>query len=259
MTKFTLEKLTVAGLDFWFDGNSKITLDNTYKNPTANAFSLPHITDCPFATRVCAKDCYVNGLQETQPDLYEKYAVNSLSLKKVLDNQRSWSHCEAAFSDWIRAHASKGFRWHVSGDIISWTHANFIASVCNGAMEVPFWIYTRSFVFVPPLMTVPNLVINLSVDIENYREGRKLRDRLLESSGRELRLCYMTVDGERPADIPKGSVLFPSYALGRNRHQERDDDWWNGLTLDEKKMVCPPDVFGQSETFRCGPCKKCLT
>lgn len=259
-TRFAFSSLSIGCHTFWFDGNGKITLDNgTFDNPAPNAFSLVQVADCPGATAICKKDCYVNRLEEAEPEVHAKYRHNSSEIRKMLDGGLGHRIDVAeVFASWIKVNARHGFRWHVSGDVFSGEYAAFIAHVCTRAPEVPFWLYTRTFNFLTPLVLVTfgsgNLVVNLSADADNYAEAMAV-----SKFYRGLRICYMTVDGYLPDDLPDGSVIFPSHQLrGRDLPKPTDAPWWQGLTLRQKKMVCPPDFFGQSERMRCGPCQKCL-
>lgn len=254
MTNFCSEKITVEGLDFWFDGNGKITLDGgTFENPRPNAFSLVHVQDCPGATETCKSVCYVHGLEKNANETYEKYKENSKNIRTIIEDDWFCLDTALAFSGWIERKAPQGFRWHVSGDIFSEEYAEFIASVCRTAPDVKFWLYTRSFEFMTPLLNVSNLVINLSADRDNYQEA------MMFHQIHDLRICYLTIDGTLPSDLPVGSVIFPDYSLrGRELSNPKEHPWWGSLFLDQQRMVCPVDFFGQSETMRCGPCNKCL-
>lgn len=257
-TKFALAELVVRMSDgkkiaFWFDGNGKITLDHgNFANPCPNAFSLVQVEDCPFATPTCISVCYVHNLEKAEREVHDKYRLNGVAIRRALENRRYQAETEEAFAEWIIKNAPRGFRWHVSGDIFSLAYSHFIKNVSVLASEVPFWIYTRSFSWVEPLLEAKNLAVNLSADKDNYEEALFLNRRF------GLRVCYLSVDGEVP-DLPKGSVIFPNYTLrGRDLLKPIDAPWWQSLAGKQRKMVCPPDFFGQSERFRCGPCKKCL-
>ena len=255
-TKFALASMTVVVPDekftFWFDGNGKVTLDNgNFDNPRPNAFSLVQVQDCPFATPACTSVCYVHNLEKAEQEVHEKYRLNSVAIRKALASKYR-SKIENAFANWARINAPRGFRWHVSGDIISAEHAEFIRNVCILAPDILFWIYTRSFVYVEPLVGIKNLVVNLSADEDNFAEALETHKKF------GLRVCYLTVDGTVP-ELPEDSVIFPNYTLrGRDLPKPTDAPWWRSLTKEQKKIVCPPDFFGQSEKLRCGPCRKCL-
>lgn len=258
-TKFALEELTVQLLNgskktFWFDGNSKITGEQgSFEKPVANAFSLVQIKDCPFATEICKSICYIHGLEKAEKAVHDKYYHNRQVIREIL-GVPDQGLVETAFVEWVRSNCQLvGLRWHVSGDIFSMEYAQFIANVCNKMPEVFSWIYTRSFIYLEPLLEAKNLVVNLSADKDNWPQALEAHRRF------KFRLCYLTMDGKFP-ELPDGSVIFPSYELrGRDLPKPTDAPWWKSLELRNKKMVCPPDFFGQNEQRRCGPCEKCLT
>lgn len=259
LTKFALNRISVPMSDgkvfvFWFDGNGKVTYSNgSFDNPVANSFSLVQIRDCPFATETCKSVCYVHGLEVAEAEIHSKYYENSRTIREVLNNFHYKEVVVGAFAEYIIKNCSGGFRWHISGDILSADYATFIKLVCWTSQNVRHYIYTRSFEYIAPLINLSNLVLNLSADQDNYKEALILHRRF------GLRICYLTIEGEIPADLPDGSVLFPAYNLrGRNLLKPTQALWWQLLSSHQKKMVCPPDFFGQSESFRCGPCKKCL-
>jgi hypothetical protein len=240
---------------FWFDGNGKITAENgSFKNPSANAFSLLHKTDCPNKTPVCESKCYVNQLKEAEPDIYNIYHHNSEVIHQVLASDYETKITIKAFSTWISSHCKKGgFRWHVSGDIFSMEYAWFIRAVVLETPDVHHWTYTRSFNFSAVLHNVSNIVVNLSADRDNFNEATAFHDKY------GFRLCFMATEGDVIPDLPKGSVIFPSHELrGGALKNPLDALWWKSLSRKQKHMVCPPDFFGQTEVLRCGPCKKCL-
>lgn len=257
-TQFTSSRLDVNGLYFFFDGNSKITCGNgTFDQPGANSFSLPHVSDCPYSTPTCEANCYVHRLEAAESVLYKKYQHNSHEIRQVLDrlsSRMSPYPLAVYFAGYINKNCRDGFRWHVSGDVFSERYAEFIVDVCKRSRAVRHWIYTRSFAFAPTLSAARNLTLNLSADRDNYPEAL----RTYATYGG--RICYMLgADEPIPEDLPPGSVIFPTYnARGRELATPTDHPWWQSLSLYHRKMVCPADFFGQSETRRCGPCDKCL-
>lgn len=240
---------------FWFDGNGKITAENgTFVKPATNAFSLRHIDDCPHRTPICESKCYVHRLQKNEPDMYEKYRENSIAIHRVLSGPYQTKITIEAFAEWINAHCKKGgFRWHVSGDIFSIEYAWFIRGVVRKTFGIRHWLYTRSFHFSETLHGLSNLAVNLSADRDNFDDALVCHDKF------GFRICYMATDGDRIPNLPEGSVIFPSHELrGRDLEHPFDAVWWKALTREQRRMVCPPDFFGQSEALRCGPCGKCL-
>ncbi|MBI3631876.1 MAG: hypothetical protein HY225_00290 [Candidatus Vogelbacteria bacterium] len=258
-TIFALASIDIKKLDggiitIWFDGNGKVTRSNgNFTRPVANSFSLVQVVDCPFATATCKSICYVHKLEKKEQEVHDRYVLNSGVFKIVLADEILTALVVDAFAKYINENCLGGFRWHVSGDITSTKHAEFIRRVCEKTPDVAHWIYTRSFEYIEPLLDVQNLVLNLSVDKDNWSEA------VVYHYAYNLRMCYLTVDGEVPDDLPEGSVLFPNHELrGRDLEHPRTADWWQKITKKQRQMVCPADFFGQSERIRCGPCKKCL-
>ncbi len=248
-------------LAFFVDGNSKITGGNgTFDEPKPNAFSLPHISHCPGSTPDCRASCYVHGLKKYAPELAAKYELNAMALARVLLSFPTADRSACVLADWITENAPAGFRWHVSGDVTSERHAQWIGRVCTRAEKVPFWIYTRTLEVVPILAQVKNLAVNVSADKTNYARARRVAFEAKRGvEGQTPRICYLTTDGTLPENLEPGSVIFPDYALrGRDLPDPTSAPWWQGLTQEQRVMVCPTDFFGQSEAHRCGPCRKCL-
>lgn len=243
-----------ADLSFYIDGNSKITASGgTFEAPKPNAFSLPHIATCPGSTPACRAACYVHGLQRNA-DVYAKYSLNAMALARLLPDWPRARDAADVLAEWINEHCLE-FRWHVSGDVFSNRHAQWIVEVCRGSLETQHWIYTRSFAYAPTLMRAPNLVVNLSADRDNLSVALSVA----RTTG--ARVCYMAQDADPRAlpVLPAGSVIFPDYPQrGRVLSEPASHAWWQGLAHRERAMVCPADFFGQSEAHRCGPCRKCM-
>jgi hypothetical protein len=269
----------LPGARFWCDGNSKITRENgTYAEPAPNAFSLPAASvegqgfgSCPGSTEVCRSSCYVRNLAQHAPELYAHYTENADTLVALLAHPDAAFYAASALAVWIRAHASGGFRWHVSGDVWGMLHAQWIVSVCMLAPDVPFWIYTRTLGVVGALRAARNLAVNVSADRENYSDAR----RMAVATGATLTYLVGGDDAKQinhappgegcrnctgvPYDLPPGSVIFPDYALrGRDLADPTSAPWWQALTHEQRRQVCPTDFYGQSEHHRCGPCRRCL-
>lgn len=242
------------GLTLYVDGNSKITVSNgTYDEPKPNALSLPHISTCPGATKQCMKSCYVFGLQQNAPEVYKKYAQNERALHRIMLSSVGVLASAELFGKWISENCPGGFRWHVSGDVMHDRHARWISMVVRNSTKVNHWIYTRTLDAIPTLIGFDNLTVNISADADNYAGARGVA----KQSG--ARICYLTHDGTLPDDLEDDDVILPDYSLrGRDMDKPIEHPWWQSLSQKHKKMVCPPDFFGQSERHRCGPCKKCL-
>lgn len=179
--------------------------------------------------------------------------------------QVEWAEALAAY---IRTHARGGFRWHVSGDVVSMDHAEWIAEVCLASPEVRSWIYTRSFDFLEPLREVSttrggNLALNLSADGENVFEAINAAVDPIGYSYPPLRICYLVDDDTRPRPVlAEGSVFFPDYKLrgvGASPSEMRaSSPLWDSLEGFERRGLCPVDFYGANEGRRCGPCGRCL-
>jgi hypothetical protein len=266
-----------GGLVLHLDGNGKVTAGNgTLKDPKPNALSLPSagisgMEHCPQSTETCRKACYVENLKAAQPDLYALYEENAATLRAILngddttpiDFRNAWAE---ALATWIYENADGGFRWHVSGDVVSFTHAMWIADVCRRVQEkgpwIRLWIYTRSFDFLAPLVEVStlmrgNLAVNLSADKDNWQAA--VEASLIHGKpGQPLRVCYLTVDGEVPG-LRADDVVFPDYNLRPRQFATlAESPWWQGLMQFHRGLVCPVDAHGKDENRRCGPCNRCL-
>lgn len=258
-TEFCVEKVGIGnGKHLFIDGNQKITAGNgMFELPAPNAFSLPQVVTCPMRTPTCEASCYVHNLETHQGWLHDCYKHNLEMIREVLASPFAID-CARALADWIGANCTGGFRWHVSGDLFSKRYAQWVG-YASRASSVSCWIYTRSFHLIDDLRRYSedrNLTVNLSADADNYWLARRVADE------HRLRVCYLTVDGTVPDDLREGDVVFPDYSLrgvGTKPHAYRDgSEWWQSLTGDQRRMVCPTDAYGKSENNRCGPCRKCL-
>jgi len=249
-TEFCSAKIEGLNGYLWIDGNSKITAGNgTFENPNPNAFSIVQVLDCPGATETCRSSCYVHQIEKYKPEIHDLYKHNSSFIREILKEQEMSDSWSKTLSDWININCQGGFRWHVSGDIFSLDYAKWIANVCKQSMLVNHWIYTRSFDMIAPLLKTQNLVVNISADKDNYQQAKAISEKF------NLKLCYLTIDGKVPETIT-GDVIFPDYNLrGGNLAGQT---WYNSLSIDQRKCVCPVDYHGKSETRRCGPCNRCM-
>lgn len=248
-----------GGHTFILDGNSKITAGNgTFAEPAPNAFSLPAASVsapsyCPGSTDVCRASCYVKGLAKHAPDLYRAYAGNAVALRIALADH-AMGRAAHALAEWINVNARGGFRWHVSGDVWHEAHAAWIVRVARLSAYVPQWIYTRTLHAVSILVQADNLAVNVSADNENLVRAVSV------ARANSVRVCYMaTANAPYFPGLRDDDVIFPDYALrGRDLADPTSAPWWRGLTHEARTMVCPADFFDQSESARCGPCRKCL-
>jgi len=262
-TAFVHETLDLGSFgQLHLDGNGKITAGNgTLDRPRPNALSLPQIASCPGSTPTCRASCYVHNLQTAQPDLHALYVENAATLAGILDDAAATSDVASQLGEWIASHAAAGFRWHVSGDVMSRAHAEFISETVF-VSGTPHWIYTRSFEFLGPLVDVCQpgwLTINLSCDRDNYGAARAAFAANAPATGGAMHLAYLTVDGAVPDDLPDDAIVFPDYNLRPRQFATlAESPWWQGLSPRQRAMVCPVDAHGKAENRRCGPCRRCL-
>jgi hypothetical protein len=288
-TAFVSETVTGPGVGgglrrLHLDGNGKVTAGNgTLHEPRPNALSLVQIETCPGSTATCRERCYVHNLQTAQGWLHDLYRENTATLREIglgirvlsavsraeREAQAEWAFIVAA---WIREHARGGFRWHVSGDLMSETHAAWVRDVClEVGPEIPMWIYTRSFDVVSRLMSAAtlatggleggNLSVNLSADRDNLSEAIAC-SRWHRTSAGAPRLCYLAADEHDNPDLlylRSDDVIFPDYALRpRAAPSLAESPWWASLTGFQRGLVCPVDAHNKSEERRCGPCRRCI-
>jgi hypothetical protein len=258
-TKFAFTEIQIGhGLTLWIDGNSKITASGgTFDSPAPNAFSLPAISTCPGSTPACRASCYVGeSLRKLSPETYEKYFHNERVIHRVLVDRQVYGMAHECLATWISRNCNE-FRIHVSGDFFSEAYAQFWLDVCLDAPDVNFWTYLRSFWAVDVLTEAPNLVVNLSADVDNLPAARLCHNMHPDTT----RICWMAND-TNPRHLPvlpNGSVVFADYPnRGRDLEKPTEHAFWKGLDARERRMVCVADFFGQSESYRCGICVRCL-
>jgi hypothetical protein len=64
------------------------------------------------------------------------------------------------------------FRIHWDGDLFSAAYARAWARVVRATPGMHFWLYTRSFAYVPEIVGLDNLTVYLSVDAHNYAAAK---------------------------------------------------------------------------------------
>jgi hypothetical protein len=133
----------------------------------ANSFGLPagRQGSCPDATDWCLSLCYADRLQSAWSSVDRLVWHNMNLLKECGSNV---ARMVALLTEMVGSvnwyGTEKVFRWHWDGDVFSASYARAIARTCDAFPDIRFWIYTRSFEYVPFLLNVPNLVVYLSVD-----------------------------------------------------------------------------------------------
>lgn len=257
-----------GGLRLHFDGNGKVTAGNgSLHEPKPNALSLVQIETCPQSTPTCRATCYVHNLEKAQQQIHDLYKENTQTMHVILGDADLAEQWCMHVAKWIRENAPHGFRWHVSGDVMSMVHAEWIRDVALEA-GTPSWIYTRSFDYLAPLVQACTLrggplAVNLSCDRDNYAAAQRASEwatASLSSDDQYLRLCYLVVEGDTPpSDLMADDVIFPDYSLRPRQFATlAESPWWQSIPQFQRGLVCPVDAHGKAENRRCGPCQRCL-
>ena len=153
--------------------NGKVaTIANAFGLPSGKAFS------CPGATSVCERVCYAGKLEKIYKGVRNVIVSNFEALLSA-----DYDGKVALLSDMIaefvkdcdKRKAEKKFRIHWDGDFFSLEYTKAWAAVCKAYPDVQFWVYTRSFDFVPALADIDNLTTYLSVDTDNMEKAKECR------------------------------------------------------------------------------------
>lgn len=149
-----------------------------WKPIVRNAIATLAGITCATATKFCLAICYALKTENQYPtakalatrntekmrsgNLVEKYqgAINQYRKELELAKKRK----DLPFEP------KNLFRHHYDGDIDSVEEARAIRAVAVMNPDIKQWIYTRRFDLAPMLLGVPNLVVYLSVDPDNWRE-----------------------------------------------------------------------------------------
>lgn len=147
----------------------------TAKPMVPNSFGLPALDSCPDWTEWCRNVCYAFNLQRAWSNVDNLVHHNLDLLKSCGSNVNKMV---ALLNEMVQSIDWKGteklFRWHWDGDIFSKPYAVAIAKTCQSNPDIQFWLYTRSFDFVPALLNIPNLAVYLSVDSFNIDKAKRL-------------------------------------------------------------------------------------
>jgi hypothetical protein len=203
-----------------------------------NAFSLPAGQSCPFATPTCAAGCYAKKGRFTFRYVQKAYLDNYSALLNAGTVDKMTDLLVAA----LRRRRFKQFRIHVSGDFFSLDYAMAWKATCAAYATRQFWAYTHSTDkdILSVLATIPNLVLNLSCDRDNWKTMLE-RARVFPS----LRLTYYS-QGEKPDpslyEHDPDMVVFVD-------HKVRGDKMFRGN--------CPAELGDRGGLPVAGACIKC--
>lgn len=153
---------------------------NGKSSKVANAFGLPSGRDfsCPGQTSVCESVCYAGKLEK----IYSGVRALLLSNWEQLQGKTTTEMADmiSVMLDGFRAEsvkrgASLDFRIHWDGDFFSHSYTQAWAVAIARNPDIRFWVYTRSFAFVPALRDLDNLTTYLSVDSDNIKAAYECR------------------------------------------------------------------------------------
>lgn len=160
--------------------------------------------------------CYVDNLLRcyggVEPILRHNTEVlksaNYAAMVELLDQEFGrFEAAEARHAQRTKTAPDLRYRLHWSGDIYSKPYARAIRTAVLRHPRCLFWIYTRSFRYVPDLLDAPNLIIILSLDRCNKAKGLACFHRY--SYHRNLRLAYMSPVNDLNAAAPINLLTCP--------------------------------------------------
>ena len=132
------------------------------------------------------------------------------------------------------------FRLHWAGDIYDRSYAVALRDAMLNHKDIFFWMYTRSFPWVPILKDVNNLSLFLSLDHQNINQGLET---YCQNKWPNLKIAYMAPEDDWQTQLKK----------------------LTGFTSEELKILrrikltpCPVDTGKMELVESCIKCKLCL-
>jgi len=101
------------------------------------------------------------------------------------------------------------YRLHWSGDLFSEEYSKAIAEAVARHPKTTFWIYTRSFDYVEPLLDIPNLKVYLSLDQVNVVQGMATRAKFLGAKNLAISVMDKTLPDPSIPACPQDSGKIP--------------------------------------------------
>jgi ferredoxin len=141
-----------------------VKVKNTFGLPSGSRFS------CPGMTSVCESVCYAGQIEKQYVAVRNLLLGNwnALQGKSTVEMADMLTEMVASFDrECDRVGAVKKFRLHWDGDFFSHSYTQAWALTMLRFPDIQFWVYTRSFSFVPALRGVENVTVYLSTDSEN--------------------------------------------------------------------------------------------
>jgi hypothetical protein len=203
-----------------------------------NSFGLMPGKDgtCPGATygQGGCMECVGNNVR---PTCYVHKAFRNAKVKEILEHNTKalkeadfWNMHYILDAEFARFEAceavspnpSFNYRLHWAGDVFSADYASALRMSIRQHPKTQFWIYTRSFDFIEPLVALPNLNTFLSLDPCNRDQGLELWLKHREAG---LKIAYMG------KETLAGECMVP----------------------------CPADAGNMEIEGACGKCRMCIT
>jgi hypothetical protein len=144
------------------------------------SFSLPWLGACPTGrilakvpNSVCSK-CYAGKYRKVAVTLREE---NLAELEECLRTPTGRTEWVAMLTCLVRNTECKHFRWHDSGDIISYDHLKMICEVAKRTPRVKHWLPTREYKFCTKAYFDEIIPENLTVRLSAHMIGEVLPER----------------------------------------------------------------------------------
>jgi hypothetical protein len=171
--------------------NSKVKFKPNHRNTFGLNFGLPKDGGtCVGATSGAGgcldvrtgkkrETCYMAKITQIYKAVGEVLAKNS---QQVVG--KTYEHMVTVLTNTFQNFVDKNdkkhwyFRLTYSGDIFSEDFARAIVTSCSKFPDVKFWMYTRSFDYVPTLVKAPNLAVYMSIDPVNIESGYRIYNQL---------------------------------------------------------------------------------
>lgn len=211
--------------------------------PLPNAFGLAAgpAGSCPFATELCIADCYADAAETRHKEVSAAMARNLAILQACGDDIAAMAELLApvvakSYELQVKAGVAPIFRIHWDGDLFSAAYAKAWAQTVRAFPGMTFWLYTRSFAYVPEVVGLANLTVYLSMDGHNYAAAKACA-----KSFPEAHLAVMA------ATFTAAEALHR--ATGRPR----------AIRCPENAKRLPLVVTGDVKRGACAACGNCIT
>ena len=152
--------------------------------------------------------CYVEGLQKAYKGVSNALKYNTELVIESTEEELVQLFCDM-FAEFERIETKRGiikdlwFRHHWSGDMMDEKYCRALKKAMAEFPHINFWTYTRSWFAVPILCDVPNLVLYISADADNFNQAIKT---YLNYEHTNVALCYM---GEEKPNLNQRIIPCP--------------------------------------------------